>query len=112
MQKTVLDVPQGIYTLNTNVGGINKPLANIAKLNAVQKYQIDPCLTPTSETVTESFYWHEVNNEPVVSDVEFDSQNPISFETYIREHYIAPEGWTFEFFEGSEEQNPTIAGTL
>lgn len=108
----MLDVPEGFYTLNTTVDGINKPLAFIAKLDDVQKYQIEPVLTPTGGSVTESFYWHEVNNEPTVSDVEFDSDNPISFETYIREHYIAPEGWTFEFFSGSENPNPTIAGSL
>lgn len=102
----------GVYTLNATVDGINKPLANISRIDAFQKYQIESCLTPTGGTVTESFYWHEVNNEPTVSDVRFDSHNPISFETYIRGRYIAPEGWTFEFFSGSEIANPTIAGTL
>ena len=108
----MLDVPDGVYTLNANIGGVDKPLANIAKIDALHKYQIEPVLTPTDVTVTESFYWHEVNNEPSISDVRFDDDNPISFETYIREHYNAPEGWTFEFFSGSEKANPTIAGSL
>ena len=102
----------GIYTLNANIGGVDKPLAYISRIDATQKYQIEPCLTPTSATVTDSFYWHEVNNEPASSDVVYDSKNPITFENYFNEHYIAPEGWSFEFFGGSETNNPRIAGTL
>lgn len=98
----------GSYALDTEILNVVNPIVHVQNNPNSSRIIIEGYISEDSP----SKYWYSDNGVAAISNVEYDSSNPMDFLSYITQKYSAPDGWTIVSAGLLDAGSIELSGTL